>query len=158
MKRAIITAVLFLLMASVALPAEAGFRSLANEISMRGDMKRVWIPFFGVGRVFVKMAHPDGIHDVKLAVFEDRGGADLVDLKRLVERHLDLEDWSPIVRARSQGEDTHVFVQERGATIGVFIAARDEDEIVVVEIELDPERFAEEMEDGGDFVDLALGE
>ena len=158
MKRALIAATLFLLMMTIALPAEAGFRSLANEIGMQEDLKRVWIPFFGIGRMIVKVAHPDGIHDVKLAVFEDRGGADLVDLEVLVGRHLDLEDWSPLIHARSKAEDAHVFVQDRGENVGIFIAARDGSEIVVLEVELDADRFAQEMEGDGDFISLGRGE
>ena len=155
MKRFVIAATLFLLLAGVAVPAEAGFRSLANEISLNDDLDRVWIPFLGVGRVFVKIAHPDGIHDIKLAVFEKRRRSVEIDLDHLVRRHVDLEDWSPMVRANTREDDALIFMQERGENIGIFIAASDGDEVVVIEIELDAERFARELEDDGDFISLA---
>lgn len=158
MKRALIAAALFLLMWAVALPAEAGFRSLANEISMNDDLERVWIPFLGVGRMFVKITHPDGVHDLKLAVFEKRGRAAEIDLDQLLERHIDREAWSPMVRASSRTEDSHIFIQERGDNIGVLIAASDGEEVVVIELELDAERFAHEIENDGDFISLARGE
>ena len=158
MKKLALTAATLLILVSFTVPAEAGFRSFAADVEMMDGLDRVWIPFFGIGRALVRVTHPDGIHDIKLAVFEDRGGADPIDLERLIDRHLDPESWSPLVHARSQDEDTHVLVQERGGNMGVFIAARDGDEVVVLEIELDAERFVREMEGEGDFVELARGE
>ncbi len=157
MKRALIASILFLLMCTIALPAHAGFRSMANEISMNQDLDRVWIPFMGIGRMFVKATHPDGVHDIKLAVFEKRRSTTTVDLNRLIQRHVDLDEWSPMVRAQSRTEDSHIFVQERGDNIGLLIASSDGNEVVVIELELDAERFAREMEEDGDFVSLGLG-
>ncbi len=157
MKRALIAAALFLMMFTIALPAHAGFRSLANEISMNDDLNRVWIPFLGVGRMFVKMAHPEGVHDLKLAVFEKRRSSAVVDLDRLIERHVDLDSWSPMVSSTSRGENAHIFVQERGDNIGLLIASNDGDEVVVIELELDAERFAQELEEDGDFVSIGRG-
>ena len=158
MRPVLIAALLFLMLSMIALPAQAGFRSLANEISMNEDLDRVWIPFLGIGRVFVKVAHPEGIHDLRLAVFEKRHPSIQIDLESLVDRHVDLDAWSPMVRARSRTEDSHIFIQERGENIGLLVASSDGDEVVVIELELDAERFAEEMEGDGDFISLGRGE
>lgn len=158
MKRVLIAAALFLMMSAIALPAHAGFRALANEISMNGDLERVRIPFMGLGRIFVKIAHPDGIRDLRLAVFEKRHGAARVDLDSLVRRHVDMDQWTQMIRASSKGDDAHIFFQERGDHVGLFIAASDGREVVVIELELDAERFAREMEGDGDFVSLGRRE
>lgn len=158
MKRMWLLSALVLSTLVPALPADAGFRSLANEIGTQHGLKRVRIPFLGIGRIFVRFAQPDGVHDVKIAVFEDRGGASAVDLPRLVRRHIDPDAWSPMIRASSKGEDTHIFIQEHGDNIRLLIAARDHGEIVVIEVELDAERFARELADDGDFISIGRGD
>jgi hypothetical protein len=158
MRRNLILGLLIGCALGVAGPAEAGFRSLSREIGMSRDFNRVTIPFFGVARFAVWMVKPDGIHDVKLAVFESRGrGGSSVDLGTMMQRHA-RRGWSPMIRTSSRGgEETHIFVQERGENIALLIAAKDRGEVVVIELVLNPERFAAVLDEGGDFVSIGRG-
>lgn len=158
MKRVLIATALFLMMSAIALSAHAGFRALTEEISMNGDLDRVRVPFMGLGRIFVKITQPDGVRDLRLAVFEKRPGAATVDLDDLVRRHVDMDQWNRMIRTSSKGDHAHIFFQERGEHVGLFIAASDGREVVIIELELDAERFAREMEGDGDFLSLGRRE
>ena len=156
MIRVAISRVVLVTVALIALApnASADFRSFAGEVGRTPELKRIWIPFFGLGRLVVRKIHPNGVHDIKLAIFECQRGNPRVDLAGLVRRHVDSRRWSPMIRAVSGGEESHIFFEDRGKTIGLFIAVRSDEEVVVLELDVDPETFVRELESGGDFISI----
>src|SRR5258708_12148623 len=63
-----------------ALPMRGGFDEVVNAISRTSGLHRTPIPFFGLARFAVRVAHPHGVHDIQLATFE---GARTVDRRDL---------------------------------------------------------------------------
>ena len=59
-----------LLLTLVAPQAFADFSHVARALERRLGTNRTWIPFLGVARALVRTVHPNGVHDVQLAVFE----------------------------------------------------------------------------------------
>src|SRR5712691_4136942 len=60
-----------------------------------------WIPFFGLARTAVRVVHPEGVHDLQLAVFEGKGPLDPLDLQNVMSTRAG-RDFSPLVRVRSR--------------------------------------------------------
>ncbi len=141
-----ILAVALLLIAAT--PAAADFRRLTGQIGRIHDVHRQRIPFFGLGRLVVRMLKPEGIHDVKLAIFEDQTRGRNIDLLSIINRTLD-HDWRLMVKAysRRSGEETVVLAREEGRLIRLMVVSREDGEIVVVETAMDLERFAEHLMD-----------
>ena len=137
---AILTSVLFL---SVATPVAADFRSIADRIEDDYHLNRTWIPFLGIGRLFVRAAKPEGIHDLQLAVFEDQR-ARFVDVSAILADEIGPE-WQPMIRARSRGEETVIYARPSGKVMRLLIVARESDELVVMEVAMDPRKFTESM-------------
>jgi hypothetical protein len=137
---AILVSVVFL---SVAAQAAADFRSVANRIEDDYHLSRTWIPFLGMGRLFVRAIRPNGIHDLKLAVFEDER-ARFVDVAEILGDEIG-PDWQPIVRAKSRDEETIIYARPSGKVMRLIIVAQESDELVVMEVAMDPRTFAESM-------------
>ena len=150
MKRTSLAAVVIALFVGLgaALPAAADFDRLTSQIERIGNIDRQFIPFFGLGRLLVRAFKPEGVRDVKLAVFEDHTSGRDIDLDRLVGDNFE-EGWSQIIRATSRdGEEVFVYAQEEGRFVRVIVVAREDGEIVVVETSLNPDTFAEHLMDG----------
>ena len=61
----------FLVASGVVLIADSEFDHVVKAIEVHYHTKRTHIPFLGVANVFVKVAHPAGASEFKLAIFED---------------------------------------------------------------------------------------
>ncbi|MGA7617382.1 MAG: hypothetical protein WBX15_19630 [Thermoanaerobaculia bacterium] len=122
----------------VAIPARAGFDEIAREIGSIPRVTRTGIPFMGLGRIAIRIMHPDGVHDVKLATFENVPATrDVV----AIARRLAGPEWQPIVVASSRrdGERTVVFAAPAGSLVRMLIVSQDSDETTVVELKSDPD-------------------
>ena len=62
---------IFLVASGVVLIADSEFDHVVKAIEVHYHTKRTHIPFLGVANVFVKVAHPAGASEFKLAIFED---------------------------------------------------------------------------------------
>jgi hypothetical protein len=106
----------FLVASGAALIADSEFDHVVKAIEIHYHTKRTHVPFLGVANVFVKVAHPAGASEFKLAVFED-----LKSIGEDDERDLDqfMHGFSssrlrPLVRVHSQhdGESIYIYAQD----------------------------------------------
>ena len=128
-----------LLAVALAVPAHAGFDDIVYSLESRLG-RSTWIPFFGLARSFVRVAHPEGVHDVQLAVFEGKGRLDPLDAQELMSRHAG-RDFMPLVRVRSrrQHESTFVYARPLRGYLELMVLTNDGDDTVLVRVVVDPD-------------------
>lgn len=132
----------FLAASGAVLIADSEFDHVVKAIEVHYHTKRTHIPFLGVANLVVKVAHPGGASEVKLAVFED-----LKSIGEDDERELDqfMHDFSssrlrPLVRVHSQrdGESIYMYAQDDEArSTRMLIATFQRDQATVVEVKVD---------------------
>ncbi len=122
------------------------FSRLVREIDAQPGVKRQYIPMLGLARTGVRMIHPHGVHDFRLAVFEHDGGSiDTSGIDAVLER-MPEHGWSPLVRVTAaDGERTAIFARERGSVMQMLVVAHEPGESVVVTVAMDPELFFEQL-------------
>lgn len=132
MTKAAIAAVISILLAA---PLQADFGQIARSLDSHLG-SRMWLPFLGLGRFFVRTIHPRGIHDFQLAVFEDhRQGIDPLELEELMRRGTG-KGFAPLVRVRSNrsGENVFVYARPRGRNVEMMILVHERNETVLVRL------------------------
>ena len=132
---------IFLAGYSVALGGDSEFDHVVKSIEAHYGTKRTHVPFMGLANFAVKMAHPVGTSEFKLAVFEDLktlGEADQRELDHFMNT-LSSRDLRPLVRARSRRNDeaTYIFVGDFGKSAKLLVATFQPSEATVVELKVD---------------------
>lgn len=129
-------ALLFVLVLTAA-PLHAGFNEIAD--GLEGQLGRsTWIPFFGVARTFVRISHPDGVHDIQLALFEGKGRMNALEAERLIAGRIG-GGFAPMVRSRSKnGEFAFIYARPVGENLELVILSSDDDDTVLVRVVADP--------------------
>lgn len=132
----------------VALPVRADFKRIVRQIEREGNMRQRWIPFLSVARLAVKMNPVDGVSDFRLAVFE-KNPLSVQRLDALVRESV-TSGWNHVVQVRSRnGEQARIYARPAGRHVNLLIVARETDETVVVQMRIDPEKFAAMMAEPG---------
>ena len=142
-KRLVIAALLL----SIAVPMRADFGDIARAIDSHRGVHRVWIPFLGIGRFFVRAIAPEGIHDFQLATFE---GADKLDPREL---HTLMQSkagagFMPLVKVWSKRSREWSFIYVRphaNDRVELMILAHDANDTVLVRVEVDANVVAREV-------------
>ncbi len=130
----------------LAQPMRADFRQIARGLDARLG-PRTWIPFLGLGRVFIRSTHLSGVHDFQLAVFEGhRRDVDPMELDELMRRGVG-EGFAPLVRVRSNrsGETVFIYARSHGSCIELMILAHETDDTVLVRIDANAEVVARQF-------------
>ena len=132
----------FLVASGAVLVAESEFDHVVKAIEVHYHTKRTHIPFIGLASLVVKVAHPAGTSEFKLAVFEDLKSIDEGD-----EQDLDrfMHDFSsnrlrPLVRVHSRrdGESIYIYADNDDArATRMLIATFQRDQATVVEVKVD---------------------
>jgi len=128
-----------LLLTLVAPQAFADFSHVARALERRLGTNRTWIPFLGVARALVRTVHPNGVHDVQLAVFEGhQKSLSGRDVEQMLQGTVD-KAYAPIVRVYSakKGEWTFIYANSkprREGVIDLLIVAHEDNETVVVRV------------------------
>ena len=134
---------------AVTLPLSADFASIARAIDSQRGVKRIWIPFLSVARVFVRMVEPNGVQDFQLATFE---GAENVDPQALSEivRTQAGPGFRPLVQvwSRRTNEWSFVYVRpsQRGDAVELMILAHDKEDTVLVRVNVDAASITRELQ------------
>ncbi len=144
MKRALLS--LFLLAAPAVLQA-GEFDWIARHFERDSGCERLRIPFFGLARFVVAVAHPAGTSELNLAIFE-KPGLSVDRFNRIVDDAVG-NHWKPMVRVRSRnGESTNIYAQEIGRDLRLMIGTLDRDDATLVEVRVRPDKlikFVDEM-------------
>ncbi len=121
----------------LAFAADAEFDHVVKAIESHYGTKRTHIPFMGLASLVVKVGHPAGTSDFKLAVFED--------LKISPEENdqfmsgMSSHGLHPLVRVHSRrdGESTYIYMGEAGRSTKLLLATFQRNEATVVEVKVD---------------------
>ncbi len=132
----------FLVASGVVLIADSEFDHVVKAIEVHYHTKRTHIPFLGVANLVVKVAHPAGASEFKLAVFED-----LKSIGDSDERELDqfMHEFSstrlrPLVRVHSQrdGQSIYIYASDDDArSTRMLIATFQRDQATVIQVKVD---------------------
>ncbi|HEY3940110.1 MAG TPA: hypothetical protein VGL97_21970 [Bryobacteraceae bacterium] len=126
-----------LLVLPLLLPASE-FDWMVREFSRESGVRQMNIPFFGLARFAVSVAHPAGASELKLAIFENPN-FDSTGFSRLVDQ-ITGTAWKPIVRVRSRnGESTNIYAQTQGQNLRLLITSLDHDDATFVQVRIRPE-------------------
>ena len=138
---------LALLVCGCANAGEHEFNDVVKAISEQFDTKPMRIPFMGLAKFVVKVAHPAGTKQLNIAIFEnldeDKGsGSDLIDSVRLAVG----KQWKPFVMVRGDHEEnTLVYMVGKGNDVRLLVVTAERDETVVVEVKVSPEAMQKWM-------------
>jgi hypothetical protein len=129
-----------------ALPMRGGFDEVVDAISKTSGLHRTPIPFFGLARFAVRIAHPKGVHDIQLATFEGAGTVDRRDVAAILRDSI-RDGYHPIVQTRSNrdGQFTFIFARPDGSVIDMLIVTHDRGDTTVVRAVVDGDVFAKEV-------------
>jgi len=133
--------------------AGSEFDQIVKAVESHYGVKRTHIPFMGVANLVVKMAHPAGTSEFKLAVFEDLDSSprygDQADLDEFINHAAASGELHPLIRVRSQRdrESTYIFAGEFGKSTRVLIATFERDEATVIEVKANIEALLRAIQD-----------
>lgn len=140
----LIAVVVLLALSLTAAPAAADFPGLVKRIEAMPSLQRQSIPFLGLGRFVVNLTRPDGVEDLRLAIFRRTSTAEL-DLRTVIDQEVQ-SDWKPFIKSRSRsGEEVHMFARDAGDSVRLLLISAEKDEVVLVETQISPERFAQNV-------------
>ncbi len=144
--------------ASLALPVAARDREFSAAVRHIESTYHVHrnhrFLMWGVGMI-VKVAHPEGVRSLRLAIFEDQnlsGTGDDAGFSSLLEKSLQrtsdefgTEAWQRMVRvwSRHDNERTYIYARPRGKDLELFIVSLEPDEAVVLKVRMNPDKLDE---------------
>jgi hypothetical protein len=130
------------------LPA-GDFNGLVREFSRQTGAQQLHIPFFGLARFVVAVAHPAGTSDLKLAVFEHVNGQQL-SFAHVADGVAGSGGWKRIVRVRQKnGEFTNIYLQPDGNRVRMLVATVDSGDAVFVEVRVKAEALVKFVDEHG---------
>jgi hypothetical protein len=128
------------------LPA-SDFDTLVSEFSRQTGSEQTHIPFFGIARFVIAIAHPAGTSDLKLAVFEHPNVRPR-DFGRVTDEVVG-GGWNRIVRSQSRkGQSTSIYTRRDGNHLRLLVASVDDANATFVEMRIRPEalmKFVDEQ-------------
>jgi hypothetical protein len=129
------------------LPA-SDFDWLVREFSRESGAKQVHIPFFGLARFAVAVAHPAGASSLRLAIFE-RGDLEGPRFSALTDMAVG-DSWKPVIRVRSRnGESTNIYERPDGKHLNLLVTTLDGSDATFVEVRIQPETLIRFVDDHG---------
>lgn len=145
--------VLCLILAGVlgAQGADRDFEAIVHRLEAHYGKKRTSIPLLGLGSFFVKMARPEGVKDLQMAVFEDLPSDSQPSPEALAKifAHLPEQGWKPFVRvwSRRDGERVEIFSRFDGKAWHLLLATLEPAEATVMEMRLSADALAKWIND-----------
>lgn len=127
------------------------FSTIVRAVETTYHTKRNYRFLSWFAGVAVKVARPEGVGSLKMAIFEGQDFSscpgDAV-LEETIQSAL-AEDWRPMVRVWSKrdGEHTHIYTREIGKDIQLLIVTVEETEAVVLQAKMSAKKFAEMIND-----------
>lgn len=127
------------------------FDAVVRTIESRYHARRISPFLMRVAGLAVKASRPEGVKDLRAAVFEDQDfspRAGDAEFDRAVRSILE-RNWSPLVRvwSRRDGEQTQIYSRPSGEDVRLFILTLEPDEAVVTEVRISPKTFSQWMND-----------
>jgi hypothetical protein len=134
---------------STASAKDPAFDAITRHLKSQYKAKKRGIPFMGLARFAVKLIHPAGVKNIKVAIFEELDhvpAAGNNELNAIMRNALSAE-WQPLVRIRSRdGEQMYVYATEDSKSVNLMVVNIDGSDAVVARVQLSPERLKEFLE------------
>jgi hypothetical protein len=148
MTRRVVLATALVALVLSAQPLQADdFHKVASGLRSLG-FERTWIPFMGLARTFVKIAHPKGVHDFQVAVYENSPRVTGDEVERMIKSRV-ARGFSPLVRVYSKEKGESVFVYARPSrdsrTVELIVLAHEPGETVLVRVTADAAKVGREL-------------
>jgi hypothetical protein len=147
--RATAFALAAILFAIPAATARADFSEVVAAIEAKGGRHKTVIPLFGLVRMMIWIAHPEGVHDLQLATWEGRKfSIDGPEIEPLLRAKAGA-GYRPMVATRFRnGEWTYIYARPaRGDLMEMLLVTHDRSDTTVLRALIEPHRLAEEMND-----------
>jgi len=134
--------VTFLAASGVILIGDSEFDHVVKAIEVHYHTKRTHIPFLGVANLVVKVAHPAGASDFKLALFEDLDAIDDRDDRELDQFMSELSTGRlhRVVRVHSSRDHEAIYIfadDEDARSTRMLLATFQRDQATVVQVKVD---------------------
>ncbi len=123
--------------------SEGGFDGVVSSIESEYHVHATRIPFMGLVSLISRKATHGGVSGMHVAEIENFSQPiDGDALNTMVEQKLG-PGWQRMIRetSRSGKEQTLIFVQPEGSRMGMFIVDKDDNEMDVVELSVDPDHL-----------------
>jgi len=147
-----LTVIALLIAASAAFGGDAEFDRVVKAIESHYGTQPLHIPFMGIANFFVKVKRPEGVHSVRLAIFEDLKAPSDARARQDLDAFMDKlsgPNLHPMVRVHSRrdGESTYIFMGEPAKSTRMLIATFDQSDATVIEVKADAKALLRSMED-----------
>jgi len=122
------------------------FGRLVHYVESHYHVHRQYRFLIAFGSLAVKVAHPEGVKGMKLALWENekiRASSDGDDFPDVVKAGL-ADGWQPMVRvwSRRNNERTVIFAKPDGNDMKLLVATVDQEDAVVVQVKIDPDKLS----------------
>jgi hypothetical protein len=127
---------------------EGGFDGVVDSIASVYHVQATRIPFLGLASLIARHATHGGVSSLHVAEFESFSGpVDGDELNRMVAEKLG-SGWERMIRetSRKDHEQTLIFMRPEGERIGLFIVDKNDKEMNVVEVSVDPNHLNENLD------------
>jgi hypothetical protein len=128
MKALLLAVPLLALMAPEAYSGDADFRAIVRGVESNLGVRRVHIPLLGTVLFFAAAAHPGGVKQVDVAIFENQDYT-LPETGRFeaIVRQAAGNGWSPLVRVRENHsrELTYIYTKPVAGDLKIIVASFD---------------------------------
>ncbi len=125
-----------------------GFDGVVSTIETKYHAHATRIPFLGLVSMISHQATEAGVSNLHVAEFDDfSANMDGEELNRLVESKLG-QGWERVIRETSRNgkSQTLIFMHPEGSRMGMFVLDADGHELNVVQISVDPDHLAENIQ------------
>jgi hypothetical protein len=120
------------------------FDRVVGAVEQHYGVQRMHIPLMGLANFFVKVAHPAGTSDVRVAIFEDLPSVDdRADLENFMNGICAGRMHPMVVTSdRVKGESTYILTGDVGKSTQMLIATFDSHEAMVIEVTVNVDTLA----------------
>ncbi len=143
-----ITLVCLILLASLvpALAKDKEFDEIVKFIEKTYHAKKTGIPMLGIANFALKFAHPAGVKNIKVAVFEDQNFTSVnsgTNFELTIQKIVS-QNWQPLIRvfSRKDKEWTYVYVKEENKDTKLLVVTLDQHDATVVELKANMDTLA----------------
>jgi len=150
MKALLLAISLLPLMAPEAYSADADFKAIVRGVESNLGVRRMHIPLLGTVLYFATAAHPGGVKQADVAIFEDQDYT-LPEAGRFEEivRQAAGDGWSPVVRVRENHnrELTYIYTKPMGGDLKIIVASFEPREAVLTYLRVKPKAMLEALDE-----------